>query len=505
MTSVKFIWDIDASATAISLSDDYRYRPKNVHERAILLKLSSLAFSSFVLLFAPACTVEDTPASKSDTTTGGSAGAGLAKGGGTNSGTGGSAGIGPSLGGSAGSVQATGAGTANQGGSPAGGMPASGSPSTAASSAGTAAAIHAGGSAGTAASIHAGGSNSTEGGRSFAGSATVINGGSANGGSTVQGTEVVAKALPNTTFVFERRVGNGNDHLVAMDFVSLEQRVITTLAEPGSSVEGYKLDGVTVSPDRTRIVIASLYGPTAADVATGLATNRLWSLDTSGSDFHRLTPVFPNTHAGQTGWRIDVRDPAYSADGSLIVFDYGEGDFNGGYVAPWVTAADGSTLPSLIDTNLDCSVNGNAAFNPVTGDLLLAHVVCIGATPGGYYLYPRGGGAPDYLVNEKGVSMSSEPPAFSADGSIFVYSARTYSDNIQSLYAYIMSERRVVPLVLGAVDRDIVNATFAPDNIHMVYCVKEGDAYDLHLVDFGVDPPTDTALTNDGVSCDAVF
>jgi Tol biopolymer transport system component len=313
----------------------------------------------------------------------------------------------------------------------------------------------------------------------------------------------VPKALPATTFVFERKVVNDRDHLVAMDFVSLQQRVITTLTE--GTVEGYKVDGVTVSPDRTRLVIASLYGPTAADVATGLATNRLWSLDTEGQDFLRLTPVFPNSHAGQTGWRIDVRDPAYSPDGKVIVFDYGEGNFTSGYVAPWVTAADGSTLPSLFDTNLDCSVNGNAAFNPVTGDLLLAHVVCIGGVKGGYYLYPKGGGAPDYLVNEEGVSLSSEPPAFSVDGSIFAYTARTYSDSVQSLYAYIMSERRVVPLVLGAVGRDVVNASFAPDNMHMVYCVKEGDAYNLRLLNLGADPPTDTALTSDGVSCDAVF
>lgn len=471
--------------------------------KGVLLHVSSLALSPVLLLLAIACTAESTPEAASNVgkSTGGSATGGFANGSGTNLGIGGSVAIGPYVGGSAGSDEAVGAGTANRGGSPTSGGQAGGSPptETGATAGTTAPGIPAGGSATTSAS------SSSAGGSSFAGSGFSVNGGSSTGGSGGQGTEVFVNALPDTTFVFERRVGNDYDHLVAMDLVSLEQRVITTLVEQGSSVEGYKLDGVTVSPDRTRIVIASLFGPTAADVATGLATNRLWSLDTSGSDFQRLTPVFPNSHAGQSGWRIDVRDPAYSADGTLIVFDYGEGDFNGGYVAPWVTAADGSTLPSLIDTNLDCSVNGNAAFNPVTGDLLLAHVVCIGGVPGGYYLYPKDGGAPDYLVNEEGVSLSTEPPAFSADGSIFVYAARTYSDNVQSLYAYIMSERRVVPLVLGAVGVDIVNASFAPDNVHMVYCVNQGDAYDLRLLDFSVDPPTDTALTNDGVSCDAVF
>jgi hypothetical protein len=150
-------------------------------------------------------------------------------------------------------------------------------------------------------------------------------------------------------------------------------------------------------------------------------------------------------------------------------------------------------------------VNGNAEFNPVTGDLLLAHVVCLPEVDGGYYLYPSEGGAPDYLVNEDGVSFSSEPPAFSNDGSVFVYTARTYDDEIQSLYAYIMSERTVVPLVPGADGIDIVNASFAPDDLHLVYCVRQNEAYDLWMLDLSVDPPTDTPLTDDGVSCDPVF
>ncbi len=288
-----------------------------------------------------------------------------------------------------------------------------------------------------------------------------------------------------------------------MDYVSLEQRVITTLAE--GSVPGWGIDGVSVSPDRTRIVLASSYGATAQDTATGLATNRLWSLDINGGDFVRLTPVFPNTHPGQTGWSIDVRDPAFSADGQNVVFDYGEGDVQGGYVAPWFVPADGSALPSSIDTNLDCSVNGNAAFNPATGDLLLTHVVCLPGVGAGFYSYPAAGGAPEYLVDEKGVSIASDPPAFSADGSVFVYAARSDSDNIQSLYVYVVSQKQVSPLLLGGNGVDIVNATFAPDNAHMVYCTKAGDAYDLHLIDLGVDPPTDVPLTNDGASCDAVF
>ncbi|MBI5532658.1 MAG: hypothetical protein HY898_08095 [Deltaproteobacteria bacterium] len=345
------------------------------------------------------------------------------------------------------------------------------------------------------------GGSAGNGGSSGSGGLPGNGGSSGTGGSA--GNAGAASALSPTTFIFERKVGGDRDHLVAMDFVSGDQRVITTLAE--GSVEGWKIDGATVSPDRTRIVISTMFGATAEDNATGLATNRLWSLDIAGGDVRRLTPVFPNTHPGQTGWHIDIRDPAFFPDGKSVIFDFGEGDFQSGYVAPWIVSTDGGSLPSLFKTNLDCSVNGNAAFNPATGDMLLSHVVCIPGTGGGFYLYPKNGGAPDYLVNEDGVSMSSEPPAFSVDGTVFVYTARTYSDSIQSLYAYIMSDRKVVPLILGASGTDIVNASFAPDNAHMVYCVKQGDLYNLRLLDFGVDPPTDKALTNDGVSCDAVF
>ena len=45
---------------------------------------------------------------------------------------------------------------------------------------------------------------------------------------------------------------------------------------------------------------SGLYGPTAADNATNIATRRIWSLAADGTDFRRLTPVFENTGAGKT-------------------------------------------------------------------------------------------------------------------------------------------------------------------------------------------------------------
>ncbi len=443
----------------------------------------------------------------SSVTSGSSIGGASPATGGTNS-AGGGSGIG-------GTVAATGGNAA--GGNAAGGSAAGGNTGVGGSAATTGGNATggkaAGGNSGIGGSVAATGGNATggkaAGGSSGIGGSVAATGGNATGGSSpggasnVAGSGTLAAALPISTFVFERKQANGNDHLVAMDVESRQQRVITTLAE--GSVTGWKIDGVTVSPDRTRIVLASPYGATVADNATGLSTNRLWNLDINGNDFRRITPVFPNTHAGQLGWHIDVRDPAFSPDGQYVVYDYGEGDYSGGYVAPWFVAADGSTLPSLISTSLDCSVNNNGVFNPVTGDLLLEHVVCIGGQKGGYFLYPNAGGAPDFLVNDDGISLSSEPPAFSADGSVFVYTGRTYSDNIQSLYAYSMSNRTVVPLIPGSANTDIINASFSPDDRYMVYCVKAGNLYDLRVMDFSADPPTDTELTSDGVSCDPVF
>ncbi len=332
-------------------------------------------------------------------------------------------------------------------------------------------------------------------------------GGSSGGSGQTGGAGKPSSAGPlsPTTFVFERKVTADRDHLVAMDYTTGETRVIATLAE--GSVAGWKIDGVSVSPDRTRIVLASPYGATAADVATGLSTNILWSMDINGGDLRRLTPTFNNSHAGTPGFWIDVRNPLFTPDGQQVLFDYGESSGQGGYLAPWYVEAAGGSLPAALDLPLSqgCSVTANLAFQPDTNDLLVEHEVCADDGHEGYFLYPQQGGDPAYLIDAKGVSYSSEAPSFSPDGSVFVYTARAYEDSIQSLYAYLTEKPQVVKLIPGAKGRDIVNASFAPDSAHLVYCVREGDAYDLHVIDLTADPVVDKALTTDGQSCDPVF
>ncbi len=330
--------------------------------------------------------------------------------------------------------------------------------------------------------------------------------GSSSGGATSSsgGAPGAPAALGATTFVFQRDVGDGHEHLMAMDYATGEARTVATLQD--GSVQGWNLDGISVSPDRTRIAIATLYGPTAEDVATGLATNGIWTLDVEGGDFQRLTPPFENPRPGNNAWRIDVRDPVYTPDGAQVLYNHGEGDGSGGYVAPWYVEAAGGSLPKPLDLakNASCSVNGNLVFSP-NGDMLIEHNVCIGSEPKGYFLYPKAGGAPDHLVNTDGVSFSSETPAYSPDGSVFVYSARLYDDNIQSLYAYVVADRRVVKLIPGAVGVDVMSAAFAPDNAHLVYCLRSDTTENLYVADLAVDPPAITQLTNDGASCDPIF
>jgi len=120
------------------------------------------------------------------------------------------------------------------------------------------------------------------------------------------------------------------------------------------------------------------------------------------------------------------------------------------------------------------------------------------------FLYPPGGGTPQRLAGEDPISFAIETPRWSADGSLFVFSASDRAQ-IRSLYAYSMSGQKVVVLVPGSDARRIWNGAVSPDGNAIVYCVREGQASNLHGLDLSVDPPVDTALTTDGGSCDPVF
>lgn len=326
-------------------------------------------------------------------------------------------------------------------------------------------------------------------------------GGSGGGGSSSGGGGGTAQPLSATTFVFTRDVGDDR-HLLAMDYTTGDERVIATLAE--ESVDGWNIDGAAVSPDRTRVAFASHYGGETADVLSN--ANIIWTVGVDGADYLRLTPPYRSEHAGDPRWQVDIRDPLFTPDGTQVVYDHGEGGGSGGYVAPWAISTAGGGLPQAIELprSAGCSTNIAAAYHPTTGDLLMRHGVCAEDADEGYFLYPKAGGEAAYLIDGAGVSYDGKP-SFSHDGAAFVYTARFDANQIQSLLIYSMAQKKVVELIPGASGRDILGASFAPDDTHLVYCVRENGASNLHVVDLTSDALTDTPLTSDGNSCNPVF
>jgi Tol biopolymer transport system component len=142
--------------------------------------------------------------------------------------------------------------------------------------------------------------------------------------------------------------------------------------------------------------------------------------------------------------------------------------------------------------------------NPATGEVLITQSVCSSDADAGFFLYPANGGTGKRLTGENGFTFALETPRWSADGSVFVFSGRDGAQ-VQSLYAFSMSTQKVVQLVPGDATRSIRTGAVSADGNAIVYCVREGQADNLHVVDVSVDPPVDTAITNDGASCNPVF
>jgi Tol biopolymer transport system component len=376
---------------------------------------------------------------------------------------------------------------------------------------------NAGGSKGDGASPGAGGSPRAD-GSVGGGSADDAGGRSSHeGGAPVDGGGTTS-SLPTSTFLYVKAQTADHDLLVARDLASGEERIVTDLTGDGS--DGWEIWGASISPDRKRIAIASLFGPTKADNDTGLATRRIWTLNADGSDFERLTPVFPNTGAGRHLFSIEVDRPAFTEDGSAVIYNFGnywyEGTTLKGGSLPWSISTAGGGLPMAFDTISTCSVL-HPAVNPATGDVLFIHSVCIRSADQGLFLYPKGGGtAPTMLVqagNGAGeIDPSLTPPSWLPDGSGFVFVGTTSVDRngttevVPALFLYDMTANKVAPLVISEPNEYVQAAAIAPDASAIVYCLRHGsDAQDLHLIDLTTDPATDSPMTTDGKSCYPTF
>lgn len=318
-------------------------------------------------------------------------------------------------------------------------------------------------------------------------------------------------ALAPGTLLYVRAETRDRDVLLARTLATGEERVVTDLTGDGSS--GWNISGYSLSPDRRRIAIASLYAPTSEDVATGLATRAIWTFDTDGTDFRRLTPTFPDTSAGRSDFQIDVDAPAWSADGASVLFDLGtywwEGTMLSGGSVPWVVAASGDAPPTQWPTPLGCSVL-HPARNPATGEMLLIHSVCVpGQGTNGLYLYPPGGGtSPAQLVASShgsgGIDVYLEAPSWLADGSGFLFLGGTEAtDWTPSILLYDLAAGSASTILVPPPGSSMRSVALSPDASMLVYCLMStaDGSTDLHLVDLSVSPPTDSAITHDGRSC----
>lgn len=336
-----------------------------------------------------------------------------------------------------------------------------------------------------------------------------------SGASGTSGTAGAASALPASTFLYVSKVARDRDVLIAYDTATGQTHTVTDLRGDGS--EGWSIDGYGLSPDRTRIAIASLYGPTKEDVDTKLSAQRIWTFAADGTDFRRLTPVFPNQAAGRSQFQISVRNPVFSQSGKDVIYGYGEYWYEGtklqGGSGIWSVEDASGRLPAFLQSSAPCSFV-NPSVDPKTGKLAVIHSICVGGSQDGIYLYaPDGSGTPEKLVgSDAALDVTLETPRWTSDGSGFVFIGTTTvmisgaSTVVRGLFVFDMTTRKASPVVLPqTLDTLVVDATIAPDARAVVYCLRKGEADDLHAIDLTTDPPTDAPITSDGKSCHPVW
>jgi Tol biopolymer transport system component len=339
-------------------------------------------------------------------------------------------------------------------------------------------------------------------------------GGASGGAPGSSGTPGGGAALPETSFLYVSALTPDHDALVAWDVKTNAKTVVTDLTGDGSS--GWEIAGYALSPDRTRIAIASLYEPVKADNDIGYAGRRIHTLNTDGSNFTRLTPPWTTQAAGRSTFTVEVRNPSFSKDGQEIFFDYGEYWYEGttlkGASSVWAVPAAGGALPTYVWDLPGCSMT-DPSPDPATGKILVQQSVCTSSQNTGIWLYTRDGSSPpEKLVGNAQVDPSLEQASWAKDGSGFVFvgvAQRTVGGatrQVRGAFAYDVAKKQIVDLVIPtAADDAVRDVALAPDASALVYCLQTGSGstqkLDLHLVDLGASPPTDTAITNDGKSC----
>ncbi len=357
-------------------------------------------------------------------------------------------------------------------------------------------------------------SSSTGGGASSSSSGGTSGAEGDGGTSGTSGTAPAGGALPATTFLFTVRGADRADVLTAWDLATNTRTVVTDLTGDGS--QGWEIAGYSISEDRTKVAIASLYEGTREDIQTGYAARRIHVLNADGTSFQRITPTWTAKPAGRTSFVVEIRDPAFSKDGSEVFFNYGEYWYENtnlqGGSSIWAAPTSGAGLPTYLFDGSGCSMTDPSA-DPSSGKILVNHSVCTDNSKTGLWLHARDGSTPPVkLVGGGLVEPSLEHVSWAKDGSGFLFAGTTERSvngstrRIRGLFAYDDASKQVVDLVLPTdPDAVVMDGALAPDASAAVYCLRTGTgdaaASNLHLLDLSTNPPTDTALTNDGVSC----
>ena len=104
------------------------------------------------------------------------------------------------------------------------------------------------------------------------------------------------KALPDTAFVFERRVRSGErwvSQIYSFDLATNTEQLISKLDQDGGEIE---LKGLAVSTDRKWITFSEWdYRASTVDARQGFIDGIVWVMNVSGGDLRRITmPALPN-------------------------------------------------------------------------------------------------------------------------------------------------------------------------------------------------------------------
>jgi hypothetical protein len=244
-------------------------------------------------------------------------------------------------------------------------------------------------------------------------------GGSAGAGRGLGFNEAEAatiEPLPETAFVFQRMVRQGDklvSHICTFDLASNSERVISKLDQDIG--RGDDIREMAVSPDRRWIAFSSVvFRITNADFKFMYFQDILWALSVDGKILRRLTgpPVAALNQSGiacaadsqcpgddvcrsgkcvKNNFNIDYTNIVWAPDGKSVFFARGQwwlgGSLGiaGGTVIVAASVSGGEQRSTSGALREGCLLNGPHSFHPITGALLVTHNVCSGSTPEGFY------------------------------------------------------------------------------------------------------------------------